>query len=424
MNHGQLLIKKRTLPEWLTIYIFVLPFLLSFFLEFLKLPGLIKYTVDFAWIALFAFMFIGKRIFINKKITLPVILVGIWLLYVFIAYLFNFQSVFYFLWGIRNNLRFYVAFIAFAMFLDESDVTSCFKFLDAMFWVNAVVSFYQFFVLGYSQDFLGGIFGVGTGCNAGSAILFSVVVTKSLLMYLNGQERTVLCFLKIGISLVLAAMAEIKFFFLLFVIILIMSMLLTKFSWKKIVAVLVISLLMMLAGSVFAAVFGSAEELSFQRILELVASSSYATGEDLGRMTAIPAISDIFLTDLPGKLFGLGLGNCDTSAFAICNTPFFQTYESLHYSWFSSAFLYLETGYVGLILNLLFFALCFILAFRQRRSHDTNRFFCNMAMIFAIVCIILTFYNSSLRKEIGYIAYFVLALPFIPKKTSDIQIGI
>ena len=33
--------------------------------------------------------------------------------------------------------------------------------------------------------------------------------------------------------------------------------------------------------------------------------------------------------------------------------------------------------------------------------------------IFAICCILIAIYNSSLRMEAGYMAYFVLALPFV-----------
>ena len=44
-----------------------------------------------------------------------------------------------------------------------------------------------------------------------------------------------------------------------------------------------------------------------------------------------------------------------------------------------------------------------------------------MGMIMSIVCFILTFYNSSLRMETGYIAFFVLALPFVDSKINEPQ---
>jgi len=406
-------IRKRTIPEWTVLYILVFPFCLSFLMDFLYIPGFIKYVLDIAWVTVFLCLLVRKKIFVNKKNIPFVGFIVVWLIYVLITYMFHFQSVFYLLWGLRNNLRFYIAFLGFAAFCSEGTMSSCFRFIDGLFWINAGVSFVQFFILGYQQDFLGGIFGVGRGCNANTIILFTVVVTRSILLYLDEKENAVICFLKSGVSLILAAMAELKFFFVFFVLILVVSMVLTKFSWRKLLVLLLMAALLMFAGSLLTAIFGEDEKLTLARIMELVTSTSYSTAKDLGRFTAIPTLSETILTNVPDRIFGLGLGNCDTSAFAVCNTPFYEMYQGLHYSWFSSAFLFLETGYIGLILNLSFFVMCFILAYKRLKKKDSNPLFNQMAVIMSLCCILLTFYNSSLRMEIGYIAYFVLALPLV-----------
>ncbi len=406
-------IRKRTIPEWAALYILVFPFCLSFLMDFLHISSFIKYTLDIAWVAIFLCLFIRKKVSVNRKIVPFAGFIVVWLIYVLVTYMFHFQSVFYFLWGLRNNLRFYIAFLGFAAFCSEKAISSCFQLIDSLFWINAAVSFVQFFILGYQQDFLGGIFGVGRGCNANTIILFTVVVTRSILLYLDEKESTAMCFLKSGVSLILSAMAELKFFFVFFVLILAVSMILTKFSWRKLLVLLLMAVLLMFAGSLLTAIFGEHEKLTLARIMELVTSTSYSTAKDLGRFTAIPTLSKTILTNIPDRIFGLGLGNCDTSAFAVCNTPFYEMYQGLHYSWFSSAFLFLETGYIGLILNLSFFIMCFILAYKHLKRKEGNPFFNQMAVIMSLCCILLTFYNSSLRMEIGYIAYFVLALPFV-----------
>ena len=415
---GQLHIKKRSLPQWLAASVFILPFLLSFLIEFLKIPDFVKYTIDLAWVGLFVILFVCKQIRVKKEIAPFVIFIGIWLLYVIVGYIFNYQSPFYFLWGIRNNFRFYVAFIAYTTFLDKDDISSSLKIVDGLFWVNMVVSFVQFFILGYQQDYLGGIFGVGRGCNAYSSVLFAFVVSKSLLQYFNGKEKSWLCFLKCGVSLILAAMAELKFYFVLFILMVIIAMIMTKFSWRQLLTFVLVAIMTMFAGSLLTIIFGENNQLSLETIFELTTSENYASTQDLGRISAIPILSKKILTQWYERLFGMGIGNCDTSAFAICNTPFFQRYEYLHYSWFSSAFLFLETGYVGLLLNLSFYVLIIIFSIKQINKKENEPIYCKMAIIFAIICIILTFYNSALRKEIGYIAYFVLALPFIVNKSS------
>ncbi|MBE6622771.1 MAG: hypothetical protein E7621_01055 [Ruminococcaceae bacterium] len=427
MNYavGQLQIKKRSFPQWLSLGVFIMPFCLSFLMDILKLPSLTKYTIDLMWCLLLTFLFVSKKIRIKKNITPLVVLVVFWLLYVAFVYLFNYQSIFYFLWGIRNNLRFYIAFMAFASFLEEEDVDLAFNFLDLLFWINIPVSLYQFFVLGCQQDYLGGIFGIERGCNAYTSVFFALIITKSLLRYFEGQEKPGICLLKCGLSLILAAMAELKFYFVLFVIMVLISMIMTKFSWKKFVVLISFALLISFAGSILTFLFGSNEELTFQRIIELTTSENYATGEDLGRFTAIPTIAKSILTHWTDRMFGMGLGNCDTSAFAICNTPFFQKYEYLHYSWFSSAFLFLETGYLGLMLNLSFYFTAMFLSIRRLNKGNGNKLYCQIAIVFSVLCLILTFYNSALRKEVGYIAYFALSLPFIcgSESQSEKSIG-
>lgn len=412
-NIGKLYIKKRTLPEWLTLYVFIFPFIISFLLDFLKLPDLFKYSVDVAWLVLVLILFFRRNLLL-KRILIPFAsFIGIFLLYTLIVYLFNFQSPFYFLWGFRNNFRVYAAFLAYATFFYEDDIENCFKFIDVLFWINIPVTFWQFFVLGLNQDYLGGIFGVDRGCNGYSIVFFSVVLSKSLLSYMNKNEKAVLCFLKCGVSLVLAAMSELKFFFVIFVFILVFSALLTRFSWQKFIVLLISFVLLYFAGSVLTSIFGDNERLTLERIFNLTTSSNYATTEDLGRFTAIPKISKSILTEFHSKLFGMGLGNCDTSAFAICNTPFYAEHSYLHYNWFSSAFLFLETGYIGLSINLLFIVACFVFALISLKKKRCNILHAQIAMIISILCIIITFYNASLRKEVAYIAYFALALPFV-----------
>lgn len=419
MNYdiSKLHIKRRELPQWLAIYVLVIPFCLSFLMDFLNFPSFIKYTVDIAWLILLMFLFVGKVIILKRNITALLVIAGGWFLYVSLVYLFNYQSIFYYLWGIRNNFRFYIAFAAFATFLDYDDIFSSLKFIDLLFWINVPVSLFQFFVLGYRQDYLGGIFGVERGCNAFSTILFLVVVAKSLLMYFEGSENTIVCFLKSGFSLTIAAMAELKFYFILFILLMIISILMTKFSWRKLLALFAVAVLMMFAGSILTVVFGAHEKLTFERIVELVTSDNYATAEDLGRFTALPKISKNILTEWHSKVFGMGIGNCDTSAFAICNTPFYKTHENMHYSWFSSAFIFLETGYLGLTVNLSFYVAVLLLTIKKLKLQHGNKLFCQIGLIFSIICLILTFYNSALRKEVGYIAYFALALPFVSESS-------
>lgn len=415
---GILHIKKRTFPEWLAYYIFIMPFFLSFLLDFLGLPGFIKYTIDAAWVLAALLILLRKKVAFNRDLIPFIVIPSAFFVYTVICYIFNFQSVLYYLWGFRNNFRFYFAFIIFCMFFTEDDIKNCLKFLDILFWINAIVTVFQFFVLGYNQDYLGGIFGVDRGCNAYTIVFFAIVISRSILLFMSKKEGFVLCFAKIAVALIISAMAELKFFFIVFFVIILLSTFLTSFSWRKFLALFFAAFFIMVASSILTYTFGEGSSITFSKLFEIATAENYSSNDDLGRLTAIPTLSRTILSDISDRLFGLGLGNCDYSNFDIFNTPFYQIYGDLHYVWFSAVFMFLETGYAGLTLFVLFFVLCFVISFVKKKN-NSNPLYCQMSMIMSVLCMLIILYNASLRTEVGYMVYFVLAMPLIQSKTDS-----
>ena len=112
-------------------------------------------------------------------------------------------------------------------------------------------------------------------------------------------------------------------------------------------------------------------------------------------------------------MFGMGMGNCETASFSFLNTPFYLRYNKLNYTWLSTAFLFLETGYMGLAFFYGFFLLVYWLGGRIAKNKDCDRIYCQMSAIAALCGVMIGFYNSSLRTEAGYMLYFVLAFPMI-----------
>lgn len=403
----------------MTVFIFCFPFLMAFLLDFLGLPSFLKYIVDAVYIIAVLMLYAHRKSVIRKEISPFIAFAAGFFLFLLIIYLFNFQSPFYFIWGVRNNFRFYIAFVLYSVAFDEEDAESYLNIMDVLFWVNAVITFFQFFVMGYRQDYLGGIFGVEKGCNAFSIIFFSIVIGKSLLLFMNKQQNVWNCFLKCGVSLVIAAMAELKFYFVLFVLILFASALMTRFSFRKVILIFGAAVILMFTSLLLPILFGEGRTMSLENIIKTITATNYATTRDLGRFTAIPTIARDYLTDWSGRLFGMGLGNCDTSSFDICNSEFYKSHSYLNYNWFSSAFLFLETGIIGLLTYLSFFVICFVSAFRRMKRKEANELFCRLSMLMSVVCFIMVFYNSSLRTEIGYMTFFSLALPFVKRNQQE-----
>lgn len=409
-------IRKRTLPQWLAVYLFLMPFLLNAIMSAADALSVVKYTLDAAWIGLLAITLGRSRVRVKRKLFPLLCIVLGFFLYCLVVYCFRFQTPAYFLWGLRNNFRFYVAFFAFAVLMDDEDAESAFRLMDILFWINVAVSLFQFFVLEYKQDYLGGIFGVEKGCNAYTLLFFSLVLTRSVLLMMMQKRRSIVCVIQFFSASIIAAMAELKVFFPVLALILVLAMLMTSFSWRKCVLALLAVVCLSLSSSILINIFGSDYGLSVENFIALIFSENYSSATDLGRLTAIPVLSETILSNPIDQIFGLGLGNCDTSSLAICNTPFFESYSYLNYNWFSSAFLFLETGYIGLTIYTLFFVVCAAGARRQLTHKTGNVMYCRIGMIMSVICIVLMIYNCSLRMEIGYLAYFALALPFVEER--------
>ena len=358
-------------------------------------------------------MFFHSNIYINKSLMPFLILVVIFLLYTLITYFLHFQSPFYYLWGLRNNFRFYVAFFAFVLLLQWEDVKQWFKALDWLYLINFFAIVVQF-LQGKERDYVGGIFGVQKGSNGALMVFLTVVVAKTIIEFMRGEQKFSKCLGVSATSLFISAVSELKFFFIAFVFILLISSIMTRQTIKKtlfwLLCVVMIAIFASLLSTIYKEFSGF---LSIENLWKSIFQSSYATDEDIGRITAIPYISENFLTGFWDKLFGMGLGNCDYSSLAIFNTPFSVTYAHTHYLIFLYAFLYIETGLIGLALYLAFIVLCLIkyIGFYRRKQADET--ICLIAIIFSILCIFFCIYDVSLRVEIGYLAYFVLALPFI-----------
>lgn len=413
-------IKKRSQNEWIVMFIFAMPLLFAPLLELLSLPSIIKYTVDIAWVFILLTMLLKRKCSISRDAKMLERWIIAFLFYCIINYAFNYQSLFYFMWGLRNNFRFYVFFMACIYYIRSDDIDNYLKIIDKLFYVNFVVILIQYFVLGFKQDLLGGIFGTQVGCNGWLNIFQVIVVAYSLLSYLNKRAPLKDCICKCGGCLIIAAFAELKFFFAEFIIILILSVVFTKFSWKKILIIIGAGVGLYVSVNVMVSIFPSmAEVMSIQGFFESAASEKgYTSSGDINRLTVLSVCSQRFLDTPILRLFGFGLGNCDyAEGFAFLTSPFYKLHEAMHYTWLSTAFMYLEEGYIGLIFYFGFFVSAFWMITKRKKNVDsTNVFYFQIAQVIAVMCIVIGIYNSSLRLESGYIMYFLLAIPFIKEK--------
>lgn len=408
------------------LFIFFFPAAQAFLTELLPIPDAIKFLCD-GFLVLLLLKLFSQRFTKIDNYSMPfVVIVGLFFFITLVGYLFNYQSVFYYLWGLRNNIRMFVAFFAFAYLADWEDAKGWIKALDVLFVINFAVVILQYF-LGYGQDYIGGIFGTSKGCNGSLLIFLCIVFAKTILSFMRGEEKMSKCIFVSVASLLVSTLSELKMFFILFILILFMASFMTAHSIKKTLFFAFGAVLVVLFGTLLTVLYKDFTDfLSFDSLIKALTDTGYATDEDIGRFTALPVISQRFLPGFFRKLFGLGLGNCDSSSLSMFNTPFFESHQTVHYSYFSYAFLFLETGFVGLALYASFFVASFFVSRKLKKLEMADEFACQMSIILSVISLILLVYNSSLRMEIGFMLFFVLALPIISaneqRESDDVYI--
>ena len=407
------------MPEWLVLFVFAMPFFFSLLLELFRLPNMVKYTLDIAWLLLLCFIIVGRIRFFGGYTKKLLLFPGIFFLATLIGFFLHFQSVWYYLWGIRNNIRFFVFFFACIFFLRERSIPHYFKFMDLLFWINLPVVLFQYFVLKKSQDLLGGIFGTLEGCNSYTNIFFLIVIARSVLLYMSGREKGLLCLTKCGVALIVAIFSELKVFMLELIVLVIMAVLLSKFTMKRLWILLLILFGTILASQILVVLFPHFKNwLSLEAMLTSASERGYGSNKNaMNRLTAISMSWEQFLPTWKEKMFGLGLGNCDYAAFDFLVSPFYLAYGELRYMWFSSSFLILETGLIGLVLYVLFFVNIFVQANKLAQKRQGDTLCCHIAIIMSVMSLLMVVYNGALRTEAGFMVYFVLALPFVNKES-------
>ncbi len=414
-------IKRRTQSYWLIMVLMLMPFALGTLNDLMGLPYALRYLSDVAWLMLLLLLILNE----GRRKAADIGLLTVWTLlflgYTLLVYLVNFQSPLYYLWAVRNNFRFYVAFFAVAAFLTREDAAWYYRLFDRLFWLNFGVSLIQYFFFDLEQDFLGGIFGVQSGCNAYQNIFCLIVVTKSILLYLDKKESAMACICKCMASLIIGALAELKFYFVEFLLVAALAVLFTGFTWRKLAVILGGCAAAFAGAALLTVVFPSFTDwFSLSWFLEVAtAQSGYTATGDLNRLTAIISINDLWLKDFGQRLFGLGMGNCETASYAFLNTPFYRQNGHMHYNWISYAHMYLECGWLGLLFYFGFFGIVFFrLRGMEKQTDGMVKNYCRLARIMAVLSVVIAVYNSSLRAEPAYMLYFTLAVPFAVKRSG------
>ena len=413
---------ERTIKK-LIYFIFIYMMLINVCCDEFNIPTIVRYIPDL-FLPIFIIFIISKINYLlrNKSTKKLLFIIILFLLHCIIGNILNAKSLFYFFWGFRNIFRFIILMLCSIIVFDDNDLKKVIKIIHKIFILNIIVCFIQYFLLGYWGDAIGGTFRLGdTGGNAGIIYLIIIENSINIVNYLNKKCSIKKVILYLFLSVLIAVFAELKVVYIFILLIIILALLLNKFTLKTICivgsAVIAISLGYTILEKV---------DPETAKILNIVELMEYAGGEshgysseyDISRIRAFEQINDyFFMNNLKYNMFGYGLGNCDVSSIDIFNSYFARQYNDvLHYTWFSHAMLYLETGIIGYLLYILIYIYIIIYCFKRRKLDKDNYNFYNSLIIILISSIIMTWYNSILRNDISYFIYIIIILPFITKK--------
>ena len=160
---------------------------MRFLISNLHFPEVIKFLSDFLTIILFIQILLQFNKTKTLNIRKPLFFIILFILTGTLSSLLNKSSIIFFIVGLRVYLKFFIFFLACTIFLTSRDLERIIKFLLAILPVNSIAAFYQFFIMGLRDDYIGGLFGIIQGCNGELNIYLTAIMIIVISYYINNK---------------------------------------------------------------------------------------------------------------------------------------------------------------------------------------------------------------------------------------------
>lgn len=393
------------------ICIFTVPFCTSVF----GLPRALLYIIDFIniFLLMLCLGYFGLRRQSVIQISMTIVMITVVGLAGYMSWGTSFVQ---YIWGLRTTLRFFIFLINCYYIFDMEDICRIWNILYKLLFVNVIFATYQYFGRGISGDMLGGTFGTLMGASGYLVALLSLVLTYVISLYVYKKIKVWKVLLTYAGVLYISILAELKIIYLLLVLIIAVSAIISKPDPRTILIVAAAVILLIVALRVLAVLnpvsFGymsSWEDLMFYL------NNSYTSEGGFSRTDSIPRINELFFKgSLSKELFGYGLGQCDNSNIEVLNSIFYERYGHYNYRLFFYAMTYLEMGIAGLFIYLMFYIGTLINTVRC--SFAEYKEYKLMSILNILIIIIMFVYNYTLRSDPGYIWMLACAVPLICSK--------
>ena len=282
------------------------------------LPSAVKYSTDIVCLITF-FMCLSSipKMIQRAKMVPPTILALILLAYCILNAILNGTPLILVLWAVRVSFRFIAFFLCCIVALERKDLPKIINIIEKAYIINFIVILFQYFVQGYNQDYLGGIFGTEQGCNGQLNLFIVLVLSLQVIKYFEKKTNLYVLSLFITFAFIIAALSELKVVYLELVIILLLAVCLYKPSWKMFITVGIFSLGLIVGMITLKNVFPKSYDFFFdQEEMRNYLSASWIKGVQVTRITGFDVINNYFFqNDVLKKIIGLGFGKCEVSTF-------------------------------------------------------------------------------------------------------------
>ena len=395
---------------------------LSFFTIFLQntfgFSGLIYFFIDIPIVVMLIkkSKSIGRAVL--KKNLFPITILLIFsIIAAGIGALVNQVSLENTIYGFYKYYRGFLFFLCVFVLSNENSENRTKILFETVFVINVLFTLYQIVILKFDQDKLGGLFGTVIGVNQYTNLFFIVISIYCffhIMVKKNKKKHNFKHLFMLGIMFLIAAMAEIKFYFAEMAVLLILTNIFARKNLNSAIILLSLGIgiimsynLLLIFFPEFSNLIKVLNEGGLTTLIEL--QQHYSTDTDMGRAAVFSFSNRYYLTDNIKQLFGLGIGSITSSSFV--NNSFWELNNASHYDFFSTSYLYMEQGIVGLLLYALFYATLLIkavISFIRKNNIEYSI----LLILFVSSSVMIFVYNNVLLSQMCFLNFWALAITY------------
>lgn len=314
-------------------------------------------------------------------------------------------SPFNYVFGFRGDYLSMVLLFASAAYLKIKDYHHIFKLLYKFQFLNVFFTLVQWLVFGYTEDFNNGAFTAGVTQDIFCGVLMTYYFYAYYQRLVSLQK---LLFVLISCFFI-AIIQDERFIFIEAAVILFYFSLSNGFTPKK----LLTSIIMLIAIIIAFNNLSESQAGTLTNINDALEYAQQSGGWSYGlpRIGSAPIIQEKFFDSPIEYIFGIGLGNAIENQLPILDTSFFDKYSYLNFNWFSFQNLFLQTGWLGIILYISFFGSLLIYNLHNKHKAPVQyRYLYDITITITLICILTIWYNATLRIFYATVPYFILGL--------------